>query len=189
MEQKYHRSRSFLGVTRRKSIWFIPQPLPFFFCWISHPLLKLRVYDDGTKISSQPFISNCHAYGVDLIHPSHCLSCVFTTIELKYHPSRSFSNCYASGIELTHPSRSFLIVTPSDSTWFIPAILKLQLLTWTLEMNGLDDSILDDAEMNGLDENELIGAVQQHFFTHFQLSSKPFYSYFFYSFSFSTVSI
>ena len=98
MEQKYHRSRSFLGVTRRKSIWFIPQPLPFFFCWISHPLLKLRVYDDGTKISSQPFISNCHAYGVDLIHPSHCLSCVFTTIELKYHPSRSFSNCYASGL-------------------------------------------------------------------------------------------
>ena len=46
-------------------------------------------------------------------------------------------------------------------------------------MNGLDDSILDDAERNGLDENELIDAVQQHFFTHFQLSSKPFYSYIF----------
>ena len=152
-------------------------------------LLKLRQYDNGTKISSQPFIFRCHATGVDLIHPSHCLSCAFTTIEQKYHPSRSFSNCYASGLELTHPSRSFLIVTPSDSIRFIPAILKLQLLTWTLEMNGLDDSILDDAEMNGLDENELIDTVQQHFFTHFQLSSKPFYSYFFYSFSFSTLSI
>ena len=155
MEQKYHRSRSFLGVARRESIWFIPQPLPFFFAE----------------------------------YPIHCLSCEYTTMEQIYHPSRSFSNCYASGLELTHPSRSFLIVTPSDSIWFIPAILKLQLLTWTLEMNGLDDSILDDAEMNGLDENELIDTVQQHFFTHFQLSSKPFYSYFFYSFSFSTLSI